>query len=94
MSKVVLITGANTGIGFQIVRSLCSASISYHILVGARSLTKAHDAIRTAKDEFPSTGSILAPLLIDIESDESIQDAYKEVSALGKVDVLINNAGK
>lgn len=90
----ILITGANTGIGFQIVRALSSSSQPYHILVGARSAAKADDAIKAIQDEFPSSSSKYSPVTIDIESDESIQNAVAQVSAAhGRLDVLINNAG-
>ncbi|RAH64701.1 putative short chain dehydrogenase [Aspergillus aculeatinus CBS 121060] len=93
-STVVFITGANTGIGFQIVRALSDSPRSYHILLGARSATKAHDAIQAIQTEFPNSSSTLTAIIIDIEDDASIQQAYEEISsAHGRVDVLINNAG-
>jgi len=93
-SKVVLITGANTGIGFQIVRALCSSSQAYEILVGGRSSNKVQDAISAAENEFPDTKSKLSPIQIDIESDDSINKAFSQVqSKYGKLDILVNNAG-
>jgi NAD(P)-dependent dehydrogenase (short-subunit alcohol dehydrogenase family) len=96
MTKSVFITGANTGIGFQIVRALYSSSKqSYTILVGSRSLSNAHNAIEAVKSEFPSSSSSLTPIQIDIEDDTSIQAAYSAIESQlgGKLDVLINNAG-
>ncbi|KAK9368813.1 hypothetical protein V1509DRAFT_621525 [Lipomyces kononenkoae] len=93
-SKIVLITGANTGIGFQIVRALCSSERAYDILVGGRSLSKAQDAINSIKEEFPSSSSKLFPIQVDIEQDHSIQHAFNEVqSKFGRLDALVNNAG-
>ncbi|CAI6237456.1 unnamed protein product [Periconia digitata] len=93
-SKVVLITGANTGIGYQIVRALCSSSHAYDVIVGGRTPTKVQDAISAAQKEFPDTKSKLSPIQIDIESDDSINNAFEEVkSKFGKVDILVNNAG-
>ncbi|EAT84556.2 hypothetical protein HBI56_179580 [Parastagonospora nodorum] len=93
-SKVVLITGANTGIGFQIVRALCSSSHAYDIVVGGRSEDKVQAAIEAARTEYPETKSKLSPVQIDIESDESINRAFNTVeSQFGKIDVLVNNAG-
>ncbi|KAI7972342.1 hypothetical protein EIK77_009783 [Talaromyces pinophilus] len=96
MAKSVFITGANTGIGFQIVRALCSSSkTSYQILVGSRSLPNAHNAIEAVKSEFPSSTSSLTPIQINIEDDTSIRAAYSAIESQlsGKLDVLINNAG-
>ncbi|KAH7076881.1 hypothetical protein BKA63DRAFT_532924 [Paraphoma chrysanthemicola] len=93
-SQVVLTTGANTGIGFQIVRALCSSNHAYDVIVGGRSTNKVKDAIGAAQKEFPGTKSTFSPIQVDIESDESITKAFDEVkSKFGKLDVLINNAG-
>ncbi|EAW14960.1 putative short chain dehydrogenase [Aspergillus clavatus NRRL 1] len=93
-SKIVLITGANTGIGFQIVRALCSSNQAYSIIVGGRSTLKVQHAIRAIESEFPSTASQLFPLEIDIEHDDQIQRAFSEVQAkFGRLDALVNNAG-
>ncbi|KAI9933591.1 hypothetical protein ASPWEDRAFT_138298 [Aspergillus wentii DTO 134E9] len=94
MSKIVLITGSNTGIGFEIVKALAGSDQDYTILMGGRSLEKVHDAITTAKKEFPSSASTFVPIQVDIEFDDSIDRAFAEVqSKYGKVDALINNAG-
>jgi len=94
MSTIVLITGANTGIGFETVKALAGSNHAYTILLGGRSLEKVEAAIAAAKKEFPSSASTLVPIQIDIESDDSIESAFAEVqSKYGKVDVLVNNAG-
>ncbi|KAL4801142.1 hypothetical protein BDV19DRAFT_396463 [Aspergillus venezuelensis] len=93
-APVVLITGANTGIGFEIVRALSSSTKPYHILVGARSCEKASNAIIAVQKEYPTSTSTYSFVVIDIEQDELIQSAFEQIlSAHGKLDVLINNAG-
>jgi len=92
--KTVLITGANTGIGFQIVRALYGSEQPYAIIMGSRSLIKVSEAYLAIMQEFGSNNSSLHPLRVDIESDESIQAAFNEVSAkFDRIDALINNAG-
>ncbi|TVY87140.1 Short-chain dehydrogenase/reductase [Lachnellula willkommii] len=94
-NSVVLITGANTGLGFEIVKSLLQSPKPYTILLGGRSLEKAKAAAQQAQTEFPSSNSIIKPVQIDIESDSSITNLFEQISAeYGRVDVLINNAGK
>lgn len=94
-ADIVLVTGANTGIGYQIVRALAASEGKHEIIVAGRSLDKAQAAIDSAKAEFSSTSSKLHPLQVDLESDESINAAFEKVQTqFGRVDVLINNAGK
>lgn len=92
--EVVLITGANTGIGFEIVKALCKSNKGYDIIVSGRSLEKVEQAISSATTEFPSSSSKLYPLQVDIEYDDSIKKAFEEVNSIfGRVDALVNNAG-
>lgn len=96
---VVLITGGNTGIGFQIARALLSsehstATTTYDVILAGLSLSKVQDAISSAAAEFPSSSSKLYPIQIDIEHDDSIQQAFEEVRhKFGRLDALVNNAG-
>ena len=93
--QVVLITGANTGIGYETVKALYGSSQAYTILMGSRTLSKAHDAISKIKNEVSTSASEIEPLQIDIEDDESIAKAYDHVSSTyKKLDALVNNAGK
>ena len=91
---IVLVTGANQGFGFEIVRALCSSERKYAILVGGRSFVRATDAAKAAVFEFPSTNSRTWPIQVDVEDDDSISGAAHEIeSKFGRLDVLINNAG-
>ena len=94
---IVLITGANTGLGLEMVKALYSSSKAYDILLAGRSLEKATTAANSALESLSSSsagGSSITPLRVDIESDESIENLFKEVqSRFGRLDVLINNAG-
>ena len=92
--EVILVTGANTGLGYQIIRALCGSNKEYNILLAGRSLTKVQQAVKLASEEFPSSRSNLGSVEVDIKNDDSIQKAFEEVKArFGRVDALINNAG-
>lgn len=93
-SKTLLITGGNTGLGFEIIKALCGSDEAYQILLGGRSLQRAEDAAKKALAEFPETQSRIQAVQIDIEDDKSIEALYQQVrSEYGHVDILINNAG-
>ncbi|KAF7596510.1 hypothetical protein BBP40_001382 [Aspergillus hancockii] len=92
---LVLITGANTGLGFEIAKALFARPDPYHILIGCRGdIHRASDAISKLKQLSPNSSSTAEPLSIDITSDESIATTFKEVQGkFGYVDILVNNAG-
>ena len=96
MSKeIVFITGANTGIGYEAVKALFRSQKPYHVLLGSRTPAKADDAIAQLKKEIPTSSSTVEPIQIDITDDDSINKAFETIKEkFGKVDVLVNNAGK
>ncbi|PWY80672.1 short-chain dehydrogenase [Aspergillus heteromorphus CBS 117.55] len=89
---IVLITGANQGIGFATAQQLASTS-NFHVLVGARSALKAQAAVKEL-ESVAVNKSALTPITIDVTDDASIAAAAKSVSdEFGRLDILINNAG-
>jgi NAD(P)-dependent dehydrogenase (short-subunit alcohol dehydrogenase family) len=87
----VLITGANTGLGWQISKKLATEHKDYHIIMSGRK----KDAIEKAVADFQSQGlTNVESLVLDLSSDESIANAAKAVAEKhGRLDILINNAG-
>ena len=87
--KIVVVTGANTGLGFEVAKTL--AGKGAQVLLGCRSQLKA----QTAKDKiltaFPSANIVIVEL--DLGSLVSIQKAAQQINQEPKLDVLINNAG-
>lgn len=91
---IVLITGANTGLGLETVKSLFRSSTPYTVLLGGRSLEKATAAAEAVAKEYPESKSKATPVQVDIEDDASITALKERVEKeFEKVDVLINNAG-
>ena len=91
---IVLVTGANTGLGYEMVKALCSSEKAYEVLVGGRSLAKAEQAANAVMKHFPSSHSRVWPMQVDLEDDESIQAIFDQVQTkFGRLDALVNNAG-
>lgn len=93
-STIILVTGANTGLGYVTVQALCSSQQHYTILLGGRSLEKATAAADELRPQLQGNSTV-EPVQIDIEDDKSIEALVKTIqSKYGKLDVLLNNAGK
>lgn len=86
---VVLVTGANQGIGLAVVRSLARQH-SYHVIVGSRDLQAGEKVASGLRD----TGHAASTVQLDLCSPTSIEAAIAKVKQdFGYLDVLINNAG-
>lgn len=91
---IVLITGANTGIGYEAVKAFLASPTTYHVILGSRSAENGNAAISQLKSEFPDSPTTLELLLVDLTSDESIASAFETVSSKhDHIDALVNNAG-
>jgi NADP-dependent 3-hydroxy acid dehydrogenase YdfG len=86
--KVVVITGASSGLGESTARHL--ADLGATVVLGARRKDRL-DAIVT--DITTKGGNALA-VTVDVTKREQVDTLIQEaVKAYGKIDVLVNNAG-
>src|SRR5438132_438944 len=86
-AKTALVTGANKGIGFEVVREL--ARLGRHVFLGARNAK----AGRAAAEKLSREGEVIF-IEIDIADLDSIRRAAEEVARqTDHLDVLVNNAG-
>ncbi|KAH7192871.1 uncharacterized protein B0J16DRAFT_333868 [Fusarium flagelliforme] len=89
----ILVTGANRGIGYAIVQAISTRLPSSVIILGCRNNGAAKDAIDSLHDM--GVKAQLSYVEMNIENDASIEAAVALVERdYGKLDVLINNAGK
>ena len=85
--RIALVTGANKGIGFEVVRQL--ARKGFHVFLGARNVKGG----KAAAEKLSSDGEVTF-LEIDVSDGDSIRRAVDEFSKqAGHLDSLVNNAG-
>lgn len=78
---VAVVTGANSGIGFEIARGLLAAGLT--VYVGARDAARGADAVT-------ALGAGARPLALEVTDAASVAAA---AAAVERVDLLVNNAG-
>ncbi|ROW01512.1 hypothetical protein VSDG_02048 [Cytospora chrysosperma] len=87
---IVLVTGANQGIGLEIAKKLATEHKDYHVIMAGRR----KEAVEQAAGNLQTEGLSVEPLVLDVTSDESVAQAAKAVGDKhGHLDVLVNNAG-
>lgn len=86
--KIVLVTGANKGIGFETSRQF--GKLGYKVLLGARDEERGNKAVESLKQE-----DIDAQLVVlDVTHQDTIDNAVKFIEDhYGYLDILVNNAG-
>ncbi|KAL9110352.1 MAG: hypothetical protein Q9227_005083 [Pyrenula ochraceoflavens] len=92
--NIIVVTGGNSGLGYETVKALLESDKSYHVFLGARTSEKANSAVEKLQKECPESKNAVEALEVDLVSDESIEKAFEQVQANpGRIDTLINNAG-
>ena len=88
--KVIIITGANSGIGFA--SAVVLARLGATIIIGCRSIERGTKAVADIKEQ--SKKSNVEFIQLDLADTGSIRNFVKEFKSRHKrLDILINNAG-
>ena len=87
--KTIIVTGANTGIGFEAAKVL--AARGARVLLGCRDGARAEAAM--ARIKAGQAGADLAWLPLDLADLASVREAAGRAAQEPRLDVLLNNAG-
>ncbi len=86
--KKAFVSGASRGLGRQFANALAKAGAD--VAITSRTLSSLEDT----REELEAEGSKCVPIEMDVLNLKSIQNAAKKAEhELGKIDILINNAG-
>ena len=87
--KIALVTGANKGIGFEVVRQL--AQNGFFVYIGSRNLESGLAAVEKLKIDGIDN---IEAVELDVTDQDSVNNAHKIISEKTEIlDVLVNNAG-
>ncbi|KAJ5130325.1 uncharacterized protein N7515_006364 [Penicillium bovifimosum] len=88
---IILITGANSGIGYATTQILTEHP-NYHVIMGCRDQEKGEKALSQLQSTNPK--GTISLIQLDVEDDTSIAKAVDTVTQkFNRLDVLISNAG-
>lgn len=87
-NKVVVITGASSGLGEATARHL--ASLGAKVVLGARRI----DRLQKLVDEITANGGTALAVASDVTQFEAVEHLVSQaVAHFGQIDVMVNNAG-
>ncbi|MFV0494983.1 SDR family oxidoreductase [Mycobacterium sp.] len=88
--KLVVVTGANSGLGFGLAKRLSAAGAD--VVMAIRNQAKGEAAITRIRETLPDAKLTIRPL--DLSSLASVSALGEQLNKLGRpIDILINNAG-
>lgn len=87
--QTALITGSNTGLGFEAGRQLLQLDLS-RLIMATRSQAKGDVATEVLRNEFPHAQ--IEVWILDMENYESITAFARKCTSLGRIDIAILNA--
>ena len=91
LSKTIVVTGANTGLGLEACKHFCRLGAT-RIIAGVRSHSKG-EATKAAIESDAGRTGVVECWLVDYSSYASVKEFGDRVAALERVDAVVLNAG-
>ena len=92
ISQTLIVTGANGGLGKEIVKHIIRLGAN-KVIFGCRSLSRGNEAKLDVEAVLKCDPAIIEVWELDLESPSSIKNFVTRANTLSRLDVLINNAG-
>lgn len=90
--KIIIITGANKGVGFGITEGLCQKN--YKIIMACRNTKLGQESADSLNQKYSLPEGKLVVMECDIVNPESIKNFFAAFKGqFGQCDILLNNAG-
>ncbi|RDW93457.1 putative Short-chain dehydrogenase family protein [Aspergillus mulundensis] len=90
--KTAIVTGSNTGIGFECCQQLLDLGLS-KLVIAVRTVSKGEESKRQLLARKPSTKCQVEVTKLDLSSYDSILTFVEYAKGLERLDIVINNAG-
>lgn len=91
-SKIALITGASSGIGYATAQAL--AKMGYNLVVVARRAERLEALVEALKSDNATKDTVVYTATLDVRSLKAVKAFYQALPEAWKnIDVLVNNAG-
>ncbi|KAK1544917.1 short-chain dehydrogenase [Colletotrichum paranaense] len=89
--KTAIITGGNTGLGFEAALQLLDLELS-RLILAVRSLQRGEEAATKLRRQYPT--ATISVQLLDMTSYESVQDFVRRIdNEVDRIDIALLNAG-